>query len=77
MPFHIPTSLPSMNQWNPSSSSSTRGTSSRHLPGTWDYQRFRGQKVRSMWLSPETKWYSMATARSISVQRHAEFTPAT
>src|SRR5262249_45521519 len=52
-PFHIPWSCPSTNQWQPSSSSSTRGTRSRHLTGAWDDQRSGGQYVRSMWLSPE------------------------
>jgi len=42
-PFHMPLSCASTNQWQPSSSSSTRGTSSFHFDGACDDQRSGGQ----------------------------------
>ncbi len=47
-PFHMPRSTASTNQWQPSSSSSTRGTRSFHLAGACEDQRSGGQYVRSM-----------------------------
>ena len=47
-PFHIPLSWASTNQWRPSSSSSTRGTSSFHLDGACADHSSGGQYVKSM-----------------------------
>src|SRR6266481_6799866 len=60
MPFHIPLSCASTNQWSPSSFSSTRGASSFHLSGACDDHKSGGRYVRSMWLSPEINFSGMA-----------------
>src|SRR5690554_7155201 len=47
-------SCASTNQWDPSSCSSTRRTSSFHLDGAWLAHRSCGQLELLMWFSPET-----------------------
>src|SRR5436309_11860629 len=63
----MPLSWASTNQWQPSSSSSTRGTMSFHFPGACDDQRSGGRYVRSMWLSPEISLYCMVPPLSLAL----------